>query len=253
MSQLNRSRRFFLKKTVVAGVTVYLAPLNSNAYNALFEENILASPLWDANTKRIRHRIDAQSKALGKKVFAYDIRAVDMPHWPQQQAHAFILRVTRADRVFEGIDLSRLGEDLQPDRLVTAEDLIKDGIAFPAFYGDDMLLPAGKTPAYLGHAVAVLIYHDFARFRFAKNAIQFQSDVIRYGAQSGPLERDPWASFRYVRVGGNTPFDDDTFSSLKDMPIFPAGLRKRLPVWPEGKEGGKLDEEGMYHAQQMDS
>ena len=253
MSQLNQSRRSFLKKTVVAGITVYLAPLNSNAYNALFEEKILEAPIWDATTKRIRHRIDAQSKALGKKVFAYDIRAVDMPHWPQKQAHAFILRATRADRIFEGIDLSRLGDDLQPDRLVTAEDLAKDGIAFPAFYGDDMLLPAGKTPAYLGHAVAVLIYHDFARFRFAKNAIQFHPDAIRYGAESGPLERDPWASFRYVRIGGATPFEEDTFSSLKDMPIFPAGLRKRLPVWPEGKEGGKLDEEGMYHAQQIDN
>jgi hypothetical protein len=31
-----------------------------------------------------------------------------------------------------------------------------------------MLLPAGKTPAYLGQAVAILIYRDFARFRFAK-------------------------------------------------------------------------------------
>ncbi|MGX9933828.1 xanthine dehydrogenase family protein molybdopterin-binding subunit [Advenella kashmirensis] len=253
MSQLNQSRRLFLKKTVVAGITVYLAPLNSNAYNALFEEKILAAPIWDSKTKRIRHRIDAQSKALGKKVFGYDIRAADMPHWPQKQAHAFILRTTLADRIFEGIDLSRLGDELKPDRLVTAEDLARDGLVFPEFYGDDMLLPVGKTPAYLGQAVAVLIYHDFARFRFAKNAIQFHPDAIRYGRETGPLERDPWGTFRFVRVGGPSPYDEDTFSSLKDMPIFPAGLRKRLPVWPQGREGGKLDEEGMYHAQQMDN
>ena len=248
MSQVNPARRLFLKKSVVAGITVYLAPLDSMAYNALFEEKILQAPLWDAETKRIRYRIDAQSKALGKKVFAYDIRAKDMPHWPQKQAHAFVLRATQADRKFEGIDLSRLGEDLKPDRVVTAEDLQRDGIAFPAFYGEDMLLPIGKTPAYLGHAVAVLIYHDFARFRYAKNAVQFHPDAIRYGEETGPLERDPWASFRYVRVGGKTPYDEDEFSSLKDMPIFPTGLKKRLPVWPEGREGGKLDETGMYHA-----
>ncbi len=251
MGQLNPSRRLFLKKSVVAGITVYLAPLNSKAYNALFEEKILQAPVWDATTRRIRHRLDAKSKAMGRKVFAYDIRATDMSHWPQKQAHAFILRTTRADRIFEDIDLSRLGADLKPDRLVTAEDLARDGIAFPEFYGEDMLLPRGKTPAYLGHAVAVLIYHDFARFRFAKNALQFHPDVIRYGAETGPLERDPWASFRYVRVGGDTPYAEDTFSSLKDMPIFPAGLRKRLPVWPEGREGGKLDEEGMFHAGQL--
>ena len=46
---------------------------------------------------------------MGQKVFARDIRAVDMPHWPQKQAHAFILRVTKADRLFEGVDLSLLG------------------------------------------------------------------------------------------------------------------------------------------------
>ena len=92
-----------------------------------------------------------------------------MPHWPQQQSHALILRVTQADRTYEGFDLSLLGDDLKPDRVVTADDLARDGVAFPTFYGDDMLLPAGKTPAYLGHAVAILIYHDFARFRFAKN------------------------------------------------------------------------------------
>lgn len=253
MSQLNPSRRLFLKKSVVAGITVYLAPLNSRAYSALFEEKILQTPIWNPDTGRIRHRIDAKSKALGKKVFAYDIRATDMPHWPQKQAHAFILRATQADRIFKGIDLSRLGEDLKPDRLVTAEDLAKDGIAFPEFYGEDMLLPVGKTPAYLGHAVAVLIYHDFARFRFAKNAIQFHPEAIRYGEKTGPLERDPWASFRYVRVGGEDPYAEDVFSSLKDMPIFPAGLRKRLPVWPEAREGGKLDEEGMFYAQQLDS
>lgn len=94
-----------------------------------------------------------------------------------------------------------LGDDLQPDRLVTAEDLARDGLAFPAFYGDDMLLPIGKTPAYLGQAVAILIYHDFARFRFAKDKLKFREGTIKYGAQTGPLQRDPWGTFRYVRWG----------------------------------------------------
>lgn len=248
MSNFNPSRRRFIKGAVIAGVSVYLAPLYSRAYAALFEQKILQSPNWDAQTKRIRYRIDGRSKVMGQKVFARDIRAVDMPHWPQQQAHAFILRATKADRLFTGIDLSLLGEDLQPDRLVTAEDLERDGLAFPAFYGDDMLLPTGKTPAYLGHAVAILIYHDFARFRFAKDKLKFHDEVIQYGTETGPLQRDPWGSFRYVRVGGEKPFDDDRFSSLKDTPIFPLSMRRHLPVWPEGREGGKLDQEGMYYA-----
>lgn len=248
MSKFNPSRRRFITGAVVAGVSVYLAPLYSRAYAALFEEKILLAPNWDPEKKRIRFRIDGRSKVMGHKVFARDIRAVDMPHWPQKQAHAFIIRTSKADRLFAGIDLSLLGDDLQPDRVVTAEDLARDGLAFPAFYGDDMLLPSGKTPAYLGQAVAILIYHDFARFRFAKDKIKFKEGVVKYGAETGPLERDPWGTFRFVRVGGATSQDDDQFSSLKDMPIFPVAMKKHLPVWPEGREGGKLDEEGMHFA-----
>ncbi|WP_370444253.1 xanthine dehydrogenase family protein molybdopterin-binding subunit [Candidatus Burkholderia verschuerenii] len=175
-----------------------------------------------------------------------------MPHWPQQQSHAFILRTTLADRTFEGIDLSALdAAGLAPDRIVTADDLARDKLAFPAFYGDDMLLPKGKTPAYLGQAVAMLIYHDFARFRFAKDTLQFRDGVIRYGARTGQLERDPWAAFRFVRVGGATPYDDDTFSSLKDTPLFPHMMKKREPVWAGADAHGKLDEQGAYHAEQI--
>ena len=48
--------------------------------------------------------------------------------------------------------------------------------------------------------MAILIYHDFARFRFAKDKLKFREETIKYGAVTGPLERDP-GSFRYVRVG----------------------------------------------------
>ncbi|MBU9160335.1 xanthine dehydrogenase family protein molybdopterin-binding subunit [Burkholderia multivorans] len=245
------SRRGFLKASVLAGVAVYVAPLGSRAFAALFEEKLLTPVKWDSVTGIPRFRIDGMAKVTGSKVFARDVRAADMPHWPQQQSHALILRVTLADRIYEGFDLSLLGDELKPDRVVTADDLARDGVAFPAFYGEDMLLPAGKTPAYLGHAVAILIYHDFARFRFAKNALKFRDDVIRYGAVTGPLERDPWGTFRYVRVGGKTAYDDDVYSSLKDAPIFPSQMRKHQPVWPDGKEHGKLDEQGMFHAGQI--
>lgn len=38
---------------------------------------------------------------------------------------------------------------------------------------------------------------------------------------------------------------------MKDLPIFPAAVKKHLPVWPVGREGGKLDEQGMYYAEQI--
>jgi CO/xanthine dehydrogenase Mo-binding subunit len=244
----NPSRRAFLKASVVAGVSVYIAPLGGRAFAALFEEKILTPVQWDSKSGAPRFRIDGIAKVTGDKVFARDIRARDMPHWPQQQSHAFILRTTLADRPYEGFDLGLLGEDLKPDRIVIADDLQRDGIAFPPFYGDDILLPAGKTPAYLGQAVAILIYHDFARYRFAKDKLKFQDQVIRYGAPTGPLQRDPWGTFRYVRVGGATPYDEDVFSSLKNAPVFPSAMRKHAPVWPDGIDHGNPGEVGMAHA-----
>ncbi|VVE27158.1 Putative xanthine dehydrogenase molybdenum-binding subunit XdhA [Pandoraea iniqua] len=242
------SRRGFLKASVIAGISVYIAPLGSRAFAALFEDKNLTPVAWDAATGQAKFRIDGTAKVTGAKIFARDVRAADMPGWPKQQAHAFVLRATQADRPYLGFDLSRLDDGLKPDRVVTADDLARDGVAFPEFYGDDMLLPAGKTPAYLGHAVAILIYHDFARFRFAKDKLKFHDEIIRYGEVSGPLERDPWGTFRFVRVGGKTAYDDDIYSSLKDAPIFPSMMRKHLPVWPDGNDHGKLDEQGMAYA-----
>ena len=245
MGKLGVSRRGFLKASAMAGLTVIIAPIGSRAFAALFEEKILTPLRWDAANGRASFRVDGIAKVTGAKVFARDMRAADMPHWPTQQSHAFMLRATQADRVYQGFDLALLGDELQPDRIVTADDLARDGLAFPAFYGEDMLLPPGKTPAYLGHAVAMLIYHDFARFRFAKDRLQFHDEIIRYGEQTGPLERDPWGTFRFVRVGGATSHDDDTFSSLKDSMLFPSMMRKHQAVWAAGREDGKLDERGI--------
>ncbi|MCB6146686.1 hypothetical protein LHK12_21775 [Providencia rettgeri] len=96
-----------------------------------------------------------------------------------------------------------------------------------------------------------MIYHDFAKFRFAKETLKFRDDVIQYGAFTGPLERDPWGSYRGVRIGSENPYDPDIYSSLKDMPISPIGMKKHLPVWPEGREGGKLDQQGMLYADEL--
>jgi len=247
--RVSLDRRDFLKSSVVAGIAVTIAAPAGKALAALFENDRLRPLARDAATGRIRHRIDAVAKVTGEKIFSIDIRARDLPGWPPDQSHAMLLRVTQADRVYSGFDLSALEKDLQPDGIVTAADLARDGVAFPPFYGDDLLLPEGTTPAYLGQAVAYLIWNDFPRFRAAKTLISSRNDWIRWSERTGPLEREPWASFRYVRVGGATPFDDDAYSSLKDTPLFPSGHRKQIPQWPRPDLGGALDSRGMAHAE----
>src|SRR5262249_48242255 len=104
MYLLRPSRRQVMGASLIGGIAVYLAPLGSRAFAALFEEQLLTRPAW--NDGVLKYRIDATSKVTGEKVFARDIRARDMPHWPQQQSHALVLRVTMADRSYAGFDLS---------------------------------------------------------------------------------------------------------------------------------------------------
>ncbi|HIW07284.1 MAG TPA: xanthine dehydrogenase family protein molybdopterin-binding subunit, partial [Candidatus Ignatzschineria merdigallinarum] len=106
------SRRNFLKTFVIGGVSVYVAAPFSPAFAALFEDNILTPPVWNPKTDRIQYRTDALAKVTGEKVFSFDVRAKDMPHWPQQQAHAMLLRVTEADKIYQGFDLTRLENGL---------------------------------------------------------------------------------------------------------------------------------------------
>jgi CO/xanthine dehydrogenase Mo-binding subunit len=242
------SRRQVLRAGALAGIAVHIAPFGTRAFASLFEDALLTRPAW--NDGILKYRVDGISKVTGEKVFARDIRARDMPHWPQQQAHALALRVTKADRRYAGFDLATLGSDLMPDRIVTAADLTRDGLDFPSFYGKDMLLGEAETPAYLGQAVAILIYRDFARFAFAKAKLQFNDAVIRYGEVTGPLQRDPWGSSRFVRVGGKTAFDEDVFSCLKDGPIFPS-YDKHEPVWPKPARDGDVAAQGIYHADRI--
>lgn len=244
------SRRGFLQFTS-AGIAVSVVPYGSRAFAALFEEKEKSPIEWRNTDGSVKFRIDGITKVTGSKVFARDIRAMDMPHWPNQQSHGLVLRVAQADRVFEGVNLSCLGEGLQPDALVTGDDLARDGVSvLPYFFGDTMMVSPGEVPAHLGAAAAILIFHDFARYRLAKEALQFKTDVIRYGRETGPLERPPWGSYRYVRVGGETAYDDDVFSSLKDSAIIP-GFRKQDVEWPEADLDGDIGERGMYYAEKI--
>jgi CO/xanthine dehydrogenase Mo-binding subunit len=192
-----------------------------------------SAPDWIDAAGNPRFRLDAITKVTGQKSFARDFRARDLPGWPVAQSHAFLIRATRADRRFEGIDLSGLGADLQPDRLVLATDLARDGLQVPRpdFYGDVFLVPSGETPRLLGQPVALLIYRDFARYDAAKRKLRFDNSVVRYGAETGPNSPPHYGSARYVRVEGPGPDARDQFSPLEDGVIFGRFERDEV-IWP---------------------
>src|SRR5215470_10892102 len=119
--------RLSRRQLLIGGIAIYLAPLGSPAFAELIDERLLTTPAFKG-TDTLKYRVDGPSKVTGGKVFARDIRARDIPHWPQQQAHALVLRATFADRLYAGFDLSMLGDDLRPNRVVTAADLARDGL-----------------------------------------------------------------------------------------------------------------------------
>lgn len=214
----------------MGAAAINMLPL-SQALAGLMDERQIQPLNWMENG-RIRFRQDGIPKVTGNKVFAIDIRAVDMPGWPDTQSHAFILRAARADRVFDGIKMDPL-EGLEPDALVTAKTLAADNVIMTEsdFYGEYFLSP-GAPPSYLGQPLAMLIYHDYERFRRARKRLKFNEDAIQYGAEAKPEARDPYVGVRYTRIGGATPDAPDRFSALKDSSVF-ASFKNGEAVWPD--------------------
>ena len=243
------SRRQFLCSASATGVLAAVIPLDQAL--ADLQTGTVAQPQDWLKGDRVRYRRDGMSKVAGEKVFSADIRARDMPGWPDEQSHALLLRAARADRVFEDIDLSVLDEGLMPDVVVTDDDLGRDGIAMPEedFYGP-LLLAKGETPVFLGQPVALLIFHDYARFRLAKRKLQFNSDAIRYGRETGYVKRDPYGGARYVRVGGATPDAPDVYSPMKNATVF-AKVANRSVEWPDPASDGEPSQQALYHARQL--
>lgn len=230
------SRRDFIKLGTVFGISVMIGRL-PNAH-AVEVDSGPSSTDWISPDGTARYRWDAVQKVTGQKIFARDFRARDLPGWPKEQAHAFFVKATQADRVFEGVDLSSLGAELQPDKLVLHEDLAGDGVFVPQpeglsseFYGKNFLVPKGQTPPMLGHPVALLVYHDFDRFEAAKRALRFAKDVVKYGAITGPNPPANYGAARYVRIGGETPTDSSAYSPMQDAVIWGA-FDGDKPVWP---------------------
>ncbi|GLS91917.1 oxidoreductase [Psychromonas marina] len=255
MTDLNR--RDFIKKCVIGGVAVYSAPLllsGQNAYASTIKENLKSKWKEEVGNNQPAFRFDAIEKVTGNKIYGRDYRAKDIPNWPDIQHYGFILRVNKADKIYEGFDLSGLSDEIKPYKVITEQDLANSGLKLPPYFGENMLLKKGSTPDYLGHEVAILLFDSFRKFKLAKNFIQFNNDIIQYGKTTELVTAnvDPYASWRIVREENSLGSQaEDKYSTLKNGLFFPNYVDHK-PVWPSNADkSGNTGEKGIFYANKL--
>ena len=232
--QTGFSRRDFIKLGTVGGITLLLGRLPTA--HALEVNSGASSTAWVDRDGKAKFRWDAIRKVTGQKNFAFDFRSKDLPDWPQQQGYAFMLKASNAEHRFEGVDISILGDELQPDSILLQQDLAEHGLEAPksmgtGFYGEHILLPVGETAPLLGHPVAILFYKDYDRFQTAKRKLRFDTTVVKYGEFTGPKPPANYGAGRFVRIGGVTPSDPPEFAPFQNGAIK-GGFHGNDVVWP---------------------
>jgi CO/xanthine dehydrogenase Mo-binding subunit len=227
------SRRRFLVGSSAAGITLALVPLTAHASFG-DEETMPTAPGWSGDGLGTpRYRIDGFAKATGAKLYARDFRAADMEGWPDETTHAMLLMASDATHRFVGIDLTMLAQDLQPDHVVTAEDLHDARIRAKGYFTEDLLCPRGQTPIYLGQPVALLIFRGFEKFATARKILRGAKAVV-FGEQTGAVAQPPYGANRFTRIGGDDPSGPDVYSPAKDGWVVPPRFRRgQSPAWPE--------------------
>lgn len=231
MSKLDLNRRSFLKAAAAMGVIASVRPVKDALAELITPAGGQETHWISGNT--LNYRRDGLAKVTGQKVFAIDLRARDMQGWPDKQSHALTIHIPRADRIYEGLDLSVLGSDYQPDVLIDAESIAADGLRMPdpGFYGE-FFVKKGQVSPMLGHPVAIAIWHDYEKFRVANQRLRFNDAIFRFGAEAAQPPRAPYVAARYVRVQGEDAYGEDKFSPMKNTVIWPQ-LDEKGVHWPD--------------------
>ncbi|NBT45370.1 MAG: xanthine dehydrogenase family protein molybdopterin-binding subunit [Gammaproteobacteria bacterium] len=229
---MEQTRREFLKTTALSGAVILLSRYDLWGSEAYAGQAIKAAD-WQAGPGKARFRIDGFAKVTGQKIYARDFRARDLPGWPQEEQVVYILRATFSDHVFEGIDLSELPEELKPQKIVTQEDLQRDGIHIAETnYPEGMyLVPKGSAPDHLGQPVALLFFKDLQTMKAARSQLMFELDPIKKGAAI-TLPKDyvyqPETSIIHIVKEGPEPYEKRVkFAQTKGGPVHPEEPGKR--------------------------
>ena len=242
---MEQTRREFLKTTAASGAVILLSRYDLWGAEAYAGQSLQPAD-WQAGPGKARFRIDGFAKVTGQKIYARDFRARYLPGWPQDEQVVYILRATFSDHVFDGVDLSELPEELKPQKMVTAEDLQRDGIHIAeSNYPEGMyLVPKGSAPDHLGQPVALLFFKDLQTMKAARSQLMFELDPIKKGA-SITLPKDyvyqPETSIIHIVKEGPEPYEKRVkFAQTKGGPVHP-------------EEPGKRNAEAMLGVKLIDS
>jgi CO/xanthine dehydrogenase Mo-binding subunit len=228
---MRMSRREFVKSATAGGIVLSLSRLaTAEEPGFAARETLPGRQRWNPAATGVG-RIDGVAKVTGSKLYAADFRAADLPGWPAKTSHAMLIRAADATHVYGGLDLSRLTGALRPSVVVTADDLARIGARVPEFYAGDLLCPVGKTPLYLGQPIALLIFEEFDAFDQARLALRDGASV-KFGENTGPVVKPPYAAFRFTRVAGPTPDSPDVYSPVQNGWVSPPNLTDaEQPNW----------------------
>lgn len=215
------SRREFFATIGATGLTVVFNRLAFAAPASPEASEAAQAGAWSGPPGRARWRIEGVPKVTGQKIYARDFRARDMAGWPDEERVAMVLRASRVDRAFTGIDLSMLPAALAPMKVVTQADLQRDAITVPGSatppsgWPTGLLATSGKRPTYLGQPVALLLFKDFNTWRQAKRVLQFNPQVVQYGAEVAPTPATaPYSPGTYLTRYADSA--GEQFSQVKD-------------------------------------
>jgi hypothetical protein len=111
---VGQTRREFLKTAAAGGIAVVVSKIEF-LDSPQAQAAVMDPPgSWKGGPGKARFRIDGLAKVTGRKIYARDFRARDMPGWPANEQYVFVLCAPFADRIFEGVDLDHLPAELRP-------------------------------------------------------------------------------------------------------------------------------------------
>ena len=175
----------------------YLVPSNSWALAAPGQAHLVDPRLIG------KQLYEGQMKVTGKKIYAADFRARDLPGWPANERRSLVLRANVVDRLYKGLDASGLKNQLGELHVVTGDQLHESGcegaapFLMPTFY-----VRSGTCPSYFGQPIALLSFPSTDDFLANKSKLHQLTTFVEFGQVCTPVAQREYGKSLFVFYQG---------------------------------------------------